>query len=296
MCSASDSATAGAALAEQLCAQGLRAVFVLSDGLQVNGSELVRGLLAGVSPDVTVTGGLAGDGDRFERTWVLDDGMLRTGRVSAVGFYGDTIRVGHGSRGGWDIFGPERVVTRSAGNVLYELDGKPALSVYKRYLGALAEELPASALLFPLAVRAAQDDDQLVRTVLAVDDADQSMTFAGDVPEGSRAQLMRSSPDRLVDGAAGAGDAAANAQAGGGPLLGSRSLVSGDVWYWVSGLSRRSKPPTTRSARCRAGRLLLVRRDRTRWERLLRSAQSDDDGDHPCRTLTRTDSRPSRIE
>lgn len=216
---ATGSAAAGAALAAELSADGLRAVFVLSDGLQVNGSELVRGLLSGVGPEVTVTGGLAGDGDRFERTWVLDDGMLRTGRVAAVGFYGDAIRIGHGSRGGWGIFGPERVVTRSAGNVLYELDGKPALSVYKRYLGALAEELPATALLFPLAVRAAPDDDQVVRTVLAVDEADQSMTFAGDVPQGARAQLMRSSPDRLVEGAACAGEAAARGHSDGARVL-----------------------------------------------------------------------------
>jgi hypothetical protein len=114
--------------------------------------------------------------------------------------------VGHGSKGGWDKFGPERVVTRSDGNILYELDGKPALALYKEYLGEKAKDLPSSGLLFPLSLRAnASDEKNLVRTLLAVDHEKQSMTFAGDVPQGFRAQLMKANFDRLVDGAGAAG-------------------------------------------------------------------------------------------
>ncbi|HEY4452532.1 MAG TPA: FIST N-terminal domain-containing protein [Solirubrobacteraceae bacterium] len=181
----------------------LRAAFVLSDGLQVNGSEMTEGLAAEVGPGVAITGGLAGDGDRFGSTWVLVDGELREGWVTAVGLSGPHLEVGHGSRGGWDIFGPERRVTRAQGNVLFELDGAPALTLYKTYLGERAEGLPATALLFPLAVRApgADDRDGVVRTILAIDEEAQTMTFAGDVPEGSLAQLMRANLDRLIDGA-----------------------------------------------------------------------------------------------
>ena len=109
------------------------------------------------------------------------------------------------SKGGWDRFGPERTVTRSEGNVLFELDGKPALDLYKTYLGERASGLPATALLFPLALRArAGEEKSLVRTILAVDESARSLTFAGDVPQGSLAQLMRANFDRLVDGAEGA--------------------------------------------------------------------------------------------
>ncbi|GAA4705248.1 FIST signal transduction protein [Phytohabitans rumicis] len=180
----------------------LSTIFVLSDGLSVNGSGLVSGLVDGTADKVIIMGGLAGDGERFERTWVLVDGEPRSGYVSALGFAGPHVRVGHGSRGGWGIFGPERRVTRSKGNVLYELDGQPALELYKRYLGDLAGGLPATGLLFPLAVRAPGTDERsLVRTILAVDEQEQSMTFAGDVPEGSLTQLMCANMDRLVDGA-----------------------------------------------------------------------------------------------
>lgn len=211
--SAADSFSAGESIARQLQADDLRGVLVFSDGLLVNGSELVRGLNAILPPQVVVSGGLAGDGDRFQRTWVLDQRRLRAGCVSAVGLYGNALRVGHGSKGGWDAFGVERRVTRSEGNVLYELDGRPALALYKEYLGDRASGLPAAALLFPLTLRAdTADDRRLVRTILAVDEAKQSMTFAGDIPEGWYAQLMYANFDRLVDGA---GDAALAAVAGG---------------------------------------------------------------------------------
>lgn len=200
---ASDSFGAGAELANTLSAPDLRGVLVLSDGLNVNGSDLVRGLNSVLPSSVVVTGGLAGDSDRFKSTWVLDHGHPLANRVCAVGLYGDAVRVGHGSKGGWDIFGPERSITRSKGNVLLELDGRPALQLYKEYLGERAKGLPATGLLFPLALRSDPAGPKtLVRTILGIDEAEQSMTFAGEMPQGGLAQLMRANFDRLIDGAA----------------------------------------------------------------------------------------------
>jgi hypothetical protein len=127
--------------------------------------------------------------------------------VVAIGFYGKAIRIGHGSAGGWDLFGPRRQVTRSAGNVLFELDGEPALDLYERYLGPEdSKGLPGSALLFPIQVHdAAHPDSAVVRTVLAIDKDARSMTFAGDVPQGWTAQLMHGNFDHLAEGAADAG-------------------------------------------------------------------------------------------
>ena len=179
----------------------LKHVFVLSDGLQVNGSDLVRGLAACLPTAVTVTGGLAGDGARFGSTLVVHAGRAESGTVAALGFYGDRLRIGFGSLGGWDPFGPERLITRSRGNVLYEFDGHSALGLYKKYLGAHADQLPASGLLFPLSLRIQAGEAPVVRTILAVDEATQSLTFAGDVPEGAYARLMKANFDRLIDGA-----------------------------------------------------------------------------------------------
>lgn len=179
-------------------------VLVLSDGLKVNGSELVRGLAAHLPPGVVVTGGLAADGPRFVETLVFWDSEPRTQAIAALGLYGRRLKVGFGSLGGWDPFGPERLVTRSKGNVLYELDGQSALRLYRTYLGDHARELPASALLFPLSLRTSGDETGVVRTILAIDDEQESMTFAGDLPEGSYARFMKANFDRLIDGATGA--------------------------------------------------------------------------------------------
>jgi hypothetical protein len=200
---ASQSFAVGEGLAKKLNKPSLRAVFVLSDGLKVNGSELVKGFNSALDESVVVTGGLAGDGARFEKTWVSLNENVGPGVVVAIGLYGDFLRVSHGSKGGWDKFGPERVVTKAEGNVLYELDGKPALAIYKEYLGEKASGLPGTGLLFPLSLRAnSKDEKALVRTILAVDEAKQSLTFAGDVPVGFLAQLMKADFERLIGGAA----------------------------------------------------------------------------------------------
>ena len=214
------SASVGRELGALLPAAGLRHAIVLSDGLRVNGSALVRGLEDVLPCGVAITGGLAADDDRFECTVVGLDETPTPGQVVLVGLYGERLRVGTGSLGGWEAFGPDRVVTRAEGNVLHELDAQPALALYRRYLGPFAAELPASALLFPLALGAAAGaaaGDRVVRTVLGVDEATATMTFAGDVPEGASVRLMRAAPEALVGGAEGAARAAlAGLEAGDG--------------------------------------------------------------------------------
>jgi hypothetical protein len=210
---ATSSRACGEAIGAKLAADDLAGIFVLSDGLNVNGSELVAGITSKVGHDVSLTGGLAGDGPNFGETLVGADRAPHSHVVAAVGFYGKTIRIGHGSAGGWDVFGPRRRITRSAGNVLLELDGEPALDLYERYLGEdEVKGLPGTALLFPLQIHdPMRPEHEVVRTILAVDRAARTMTFAGDMPEGWSAQLMRGNFDRLVAGAA---DAARQACAG----------------------------------------------------------------------------------
>lgn len=210
---AEGSRACGAAIGRALKADNLAGIFVLSDGLNVNGSTLVAGITSEIGQHVPLTGGLAGDGAEFAQTLVGADDAPRGHRVAALGFYGSAIRIGHGSAGGWDVFGPRRRITRSKDNVLFELDGEPALDLYERYLGEEdAKGLPGTALLFPLQIRNPdRPEHDIVRTVLAVDRATRSMTFAGDVPEGWVAQLMRGNFDRL---SAGAADAARQAHPG----------------------------------------------------------------------------------
>ncbi|MBS3130886.1 FIST C-terminal domain-containing protein [Candidatus Woesearchaeota archaeon] len=201
---AEESFDVGRKLASSIKKEGLVHAMVFSDGLKVNGTSLVNGILE-VLPDVSVTGGLVGDGADFKHTFVGLDRAPEEGNAVFIGFYG-SLKVGYGSLGGWDTFGVERKITKSKGNVLYELDGKPALKLYKDYLGKQAAGLPGTGLLFPLSLKlkAKNGEAEVVRTILGVDEKGQSLTFAGDMPEGTIATLMKANFDRLIDGAGGA--------------------------------------------------------------------------------------------
>lgn len=190
---------AGIEIASHLMQPDLCHVMVFSDGAKVNGSEFVRGLSKDMK--VPVTGGLAGDGARFEKTLVGLDSPPEEGNIVGIGFYGEHLSVGYSHFGGWDPFGPERIVTRSQGNVLFELDGKSALELYKNYLGEKAKELPGSALLFPLSMKQSPTAQALTRTILSIRE-DGGMVFAGDLPEGSTVQLMKANFERLIDASA----------------------------------------------------------------------------------------------
>ena len=202
-----DSLTAGRELVDALDAPDLQFLLVLSDGLAVNGSSLVAGVRERLRPGIPFSGGLAGDADRFERTLTLDREGVHERSVLGIGFYGDRLRVGTGSMGGWSPFGADRVVTRAEASVVFEIDGKRALDIYSTYLGDEAKNLPASGLLFPLALDSGTPGETgLIRTLLAVDHEAGSLTFAGDVPEGRKVRLMHADFDQLVEGAEGAAD------------------------------------------------------------------------------------------
>jgi hypothetical protein len=192
---------AAVALAGKFPNEGLKYVMVFSDGRLVNGSELVKGLNHVTGSEVLVTGGLAGDGADFHSTLVGLNEQPAEGEIVAAGFYGDAISITHGSQGGWDIFGLEKEITKSESNVLFEIENQNALELYKKYLGAEAENLPASALLFPLYVTIPGAEKPVVRTILSIDEEQKSMTFAGDVPQGSTVKFMKANFEKLTDAA-----------------------------------------------------------------------------------------------
>lgn len=205
---------AGQKIAQELKHDNLRSIFVLAEGLstqkaEADGLALVNGLNTINDTTVKITGGLAGDGTNFEKTWLIHNGEIKTGYVVAFGLYGDDVNIGHGLRGGWHNFGLERRITRSTGNTVYELDNQPALSLYQEYLGKRATELSMAGLFYPMAIRAnASDTEHLVRTILSVDEHNQSLTFAAEMPTGYLAKMMRANLDQLITSSSETGESA----------------------------------------------------------------------------------------
>ncbi|MFZ2889517.1 FIST signal transduction protein [Sulfuricurvum sp.] len=207
-----DAQTIGLTLGRALMDKSLRHVLILSDGLTINGSELARGFSDILPEGVTITGGLAGDGTRFETTYVIAQAPAQTGMVAAIGFYGETLHAKSGCFAGWEEFGSERIITRSEANVLYSIDDKPALELYKSYLGEFASDLPGSGLRFPMSVRKDAYSTPLIRTLLAVDEAANTLTFAGDVPQGYLCRLLKTNMDLLIEHAGLAAEASKMSQ------------------------------------------------------------------------------------
>lgn len=203
-----DSYSAAVSLYQDLKGDDLAYIMVFSDGAMVNGSQLAMGLSSN-NKQLLITGGLAGDADRFQETLVGLNDFPSTGKIVGLGFYGNEFMVSHGSQGGWDVFGLEKSITKSDQNVLYEIDGESALNLYKKYLGKAIEQLPGSALLFPLSVTYPGENQSVVRTILSIDEEENSMTFAGDVPQGATIRFMRAHFDRLNNAAATAAEISA---------------------------------------------------------------------------------------
>lgn len=220
----SDSRAAGEAIGRALAGANLTGIFVLADGLRVDGSEFTSGLCDIVGSGPLVVGGMASDSRDYNEVLVGADAPPRSGMVAAVGFYGDAIRLIHGRASGFDAFGPRRRITRAIGNVLYELDGKSPIELYQRYLGdELSDGISRGGVIYPLLISPPERPDQtLVRAPLSSAEEAGSMTFAGHMPEGWIARLMRGNSDRLILGAA---DAARQARPEELPPDGGESLA-----------------------------------------------------------------------
>mgnify|MGYP003334885106 FL=1 len=188
----------GLSLAKSLKKDELSYVMILSDGHIVNGSDLLDGIKSHLGEQLPMSGGMAGDGNLFSSTLVGFEGGIKNGNVVLIGFYGEALEVCIDVQRGFNYFGPERIVTKSDKNILYDIDAAKALDLYKKYLGEYVDELPGSALLFPVAILN-DNDEPLVRTILSINEEDGSMVFAGNMPEGVTIRFMRSNLDQLIN-------------------------------------------------------------------------------------------------
>lgn len=194
-----DSFKTGKDLVSEFPKENLKHIFVVSEGSFINGSELTKGMNAATQDNLLITGGLCGDAARFEKTVASYNENPKPGEIIAIGFYGDTFEASFSIHGGWTPFGPERIVTKSKSNVLFELDGQPALDLYKKYLGDKSKELPGAALLYPLNVKSENEKQSFVRTILNINEEENTMILAGDIPENSKVQLMMTNVDNIAN-------------------------------------------------------------------------------------------------
>jgi hypothetical protein len=191
----------GKDMAKFLNSADLRFVMIFSDGMKTYGKHLIDGVNSIFSSNVIVSGGMSGDDGLFKETYLGLNDSPKPNNIVMVGFYGDQLKVSNSAKGGWEVFGQKRKVTKSKANILYEIDGNPALDLYEKYLGNFAKDLPGSALLYPFKIIYPNDTVSVIRTILSIDRETKSLIFAGDIPEGTDMYLMHTNKKGLVNGA-----------------------------------------------------------------------------------------------
>lgn len=176
----------------------LKHVIVFSDGIQVDGPAFAAGLAGYLPSGVFATGGLAGDGLRFQNTLVGLGRDIKPRQVVAVGLYGEQIDVQFETAGGWEPFGPTLEVNAADGHVLKKVEGERALDLYRRYLGDRVACLPVDALHYPFQV---VSDKQLpvIRSVVAYDETAGTLTLSGRIAPKDTLQLCRTTGEELVE-------------------------------------------------------------------------------------------------
>ncbi|MFL9844625.1 FIST signal transduction protein [Flavobacterium rhizosphaerae] len=191
---------AAAFLSSQMPQEGLKHLLIISEGSFISGSNLIRGLQKNVNTAIPITGGLCGDGSKFEKTIVSYKENPKEGEIALIGLYGESLEVSFSTYCSFIPFGPNRIITKSEGNTVYEIDGQPALDLYKKYLGEKADE-PQFTLLYPLHTIVPGKSEGVVRTILSVDNDKNAMIFADEMIQGSKVQLMMVSQDAIIEGA-----------------------------------------------------------------------------------------------
>lgn len=192
---------AGCSISDNISSKDLQHIFIFSDSVIGNGTQLFNGINSKLDKNVGITGGIAGGNNGANIPFVIHDGKVKTHKIIALGLYGSDLKIGIGCRGGWDSFGIERKVTKSEDNIIYELDGQPALDIYKSFLGDKAKDLPNSSLTFPLSIRNKNNKTPVVRAVVDINEEDRSLIFIGKILEESYVRGMKANIDRLINGA-----------------------------------------------------------------------------------------------
>ena len=203
----SDPREAGRQLAKDIksrSTESLRVIIMFPDVLAGNGADIVRGAQDVMGEHFPIVGGAAGDDFLFQKTYQYRDSEIESGSVVGVGLIG-SFSMGIGVRHGWVPIGPSMKVTKAKGAIVYELDGRSAISIYEDYFGPRVEQLKREplarmAITYPLGIKIPDLDEYLIRDPITANE-DGSITCAAEIPEGAEIRLMIGSKEKAVEAA-----------------------------------------------------------------------------------------------
>lgn len=165
---------------------------IFSDGLMDEGSNLIYGLQERLGKSFPLVGASASDNMRFLKTYLYFNEELLTD--SAVGIlWGGKLNFGLGIQHGWKPLGKPRIITKSEGNIIHEIDGEPGVKIYEEYLARdlaeLQKEIRRISILYPIGIYLPGEQEYLLRNILSIEN-NGSLRLQGNAIEGSTIRLM----------------------------------------------------------------------------------------------------------
>ncbi|NWF66917.1 MAG: PAS domain S-box protein, partial [Campylobacterales bacterium] len=173
----------GKTLSSSILTDNTKAMILLSDGLNINGEEFLKGVESVVDlNNVVVSGGMAGDKGMFKQTFTIFDEQIIFNGAVGVSLNSDFLKAVNSVGFGWKAIGKKMVVTKSYKNRVYNIDNFTPVEVYEHYLGKeMANRLPEIGTEFPMII---EKDGLLVARAVLSKHEDNSLTFAGNIHEG----------------------------------------------------------------------------------------------------------------
>jgi hypothetical protein len=182
-----------------------REVFItFSEGIEKNSSQFIRGVkeaLGGVFP---VLGAISSDDFKYKKlSQFFQDQILHN---SAVGLLlGGTFHPALGCKHGFKPLGKPRTITKVDGYIIRTIDNRPAVEIYKHFLGAEAEglnhkTLNSYAALYPLGIYLEEPNQYLLRNLIDILE-DGSIVCHEGIPRGAEVHLMISNSDSCISSA-----------------------------------------------------------------------------------------------
>lgn len=166
------------------------------EGLTVSGQMTVEALRNALGQDVDLFGGLAADHRKYESTRQFCGRQVVSDSVPILLLSGPLF-YSFGVASGWKAIGDPGMITRSQGNVVYEIDGAPAVEFYRRFLG---KEFKLSTDIPLIILNDAEEPEYLRSSSGCVDEETGAITYQSDVPEGIRAQLSITDRAAILEG------------------------------------------------------------------------------------------------
>lgn len=186
----------GTVIAKALVDADTKVIISFADGISTNGEEYVNGI-SSVSPDVVLSGGLAGDNGVLEKTYIFNKEKIISEGAVGVSVSSEHLNVSTSYSFDWMPIGKQMRVTKSIKNRVYEIDNIPVVDIYAKYMGhELAHGLPHVGIEFPLIFK--KDGVSVGRAVLLKHD-DGSLTFAGNVAEGTLVRFGVGSIENILN-------------------------------------------------------------------------------------------------